>query len=130
MLASGFGSLVIQTDNFGETELGVFRRLEEVVKAVEVASLLLQAYVTSGYMWREHSQAAHTHIDPDVRLRAACGRLLAQEQKVAGKEFQLWLSCDCRHDDLKEEETAEAQWRGAWGLTILVHLLKKETIFD
>lgn len=106
MLASGFGSLVIQTDHFGETELGVFRRLEEVVKAVEVASLLLQAYVTSVHMWREHSQAAHTHIDPDVRLRAACGRLLAQEQEVAGKELQLWLSCDCRHDDLKEEETA------------------------
>lgn len=85
---------------------GCFRRLEEVVKAVEVASLLLQAYVTSRHMWREHSQAAHTHIDPDVRLRAACGRLLAQEQKIAGKELQLWLSCDCRHDDLKEEETA------------------------
>lgn len=65
-----------------------FRRLEKLVKAeMEGASLLLQAYVTSGHMWREHSQAAHTHIDPDVRLRAACGRLLSQEQKVAGEEL-------------------------------------------
>lgn len=67
--------------------VGVFRRLEVLDEAVDGASLLLLAYVTSGHMRREHSQAAHTHIDPDVGLRAPCGRLLSQEQKVKGEEL-------------------------------------------
>lgn len=55
--------------------------------------VLLQACVTS---WRdhirwEHSHGGHTHIDPDVGLRGAGGRLLAEEQEVAWKELQLRL---------------------------------------
>lgn len=40
-------------------------------------------------MLREHSEAHHTHIDPDVGLLGARGRLLPQEQQVPGEQLQL-----------------------------------------
>lgn len=63
-----------------------FRRLG-CPGTVEGAALLLQAYVTSGKVWREHSQAAHTHINPDVGLGGACGWLLPQEKQIMGEEL-------------------------------------------
>lgn len=68
-----------------------------------VALVLLQAYVTSGLgqiRW-EHSQAGHTHIDPDVGLRRARDGLLAEEEEVAGEELQLCLACPALQDDLR-----------------------------
>lgn len=56
---------------------------------------MLQAYVTSGHVWREHSQAGHTHIDPDVGLRGARGRLLSEEEQVPGEKLQLWVMREC-----------------------------------
>lgn len=71
-----------------------------------VALVLLQAYITSrlGHIRWEHSQAGHTHIDPDVGLRCACNRLLAEEEEVAGKELQLCLACPAFQDDLQREK--------------------------
>lgn len=70
------------------------------------APVLLQAYVTSrlGHIRWEHSQAGHTHIDPDVGLRGARGRLLAEEEEVAGEELQLCLACLALQDDLQREK--------------------------
>lgn len=68
------------------------------------AALLLQAYITSGKVWREHSQAAHTHVNPDVGLRGACGRLLSKEEQITGEELQLWLVCDDRLDHLQTDK--------------------------
>lgn len=65
-----------------------FRRLDSP-RTVEGAALLLQAYITSGKVWREHSQAAHTHVNPDVGLGGACGWLLSQEEQIMGEELQL-----------------------------------------
>lgn len=69
-----------------------------------LAPLLLQAYVTS--WWREirwkHSQAGHTHIDPDVGLRGAGSGLLAEEEQVSGKQLQLWLACFALDDYLQK----------------------------
>lgn len=56
---------------------------------MEGAALLLQAYVTSGKVWREHSQAAHTHVNPDVGLGGAGGRLLPKEEQITREELQL-----------------------------------------
>lgn len=42
-------------------------------------------------MLGEHAQAGHTHVDPDVGLGGARGRLLPQEEQVAGEELQLGL---------------------------------------
>lgn len=65
---------------------------------------MLQAYVTSwwGQIRWEHSQAGHTHIDPDVGLGGACGRLLAEEEEVARKELQLCLARLALQDNLQE----------------------------
>lgn len=70
-----------------------------------VALALLQAYVTSqlGHIGGEHSQAGHTHIDPDVGLRRASDRLLAEEEEVAGKELQLRLASPAFQDHLQRE---------------------------
>lgn len=67
------------------------------------APVLLQAYVTSrlGHIRWEHSQAGHTHIDPDVGLRGARDRLLTKEEEVAGEELQLCLACLALQDDLQ-----------------------------
>ena len=43
-------------------------------------------------MLRVHSQAGHTHVDPDVGLGRPGGRLLAQEEEVPGEELQLRLA--------------------------------------
>ena len=43
-------------------------------------------------MLRVHSQAGHTHVDPDVRLGRPGGRLLAQEEEISGEELQLCLA--------------------------------------
>lgn len=71
------------------------------------ALVLLQAYVTSlwGQIRWEHSQAGHTHIDPDVGLGGPRGGLLAEEQEVAGEQFQLCLTSLAFQDNLQE-------WRG------------------
>lgn len=71
-----------------------------------VALVLLQAYVTSrlGHIRWEHSQAGHTHIDPDVGLRCTRHRLLAEEEEVAGKELQLCLACPAFQDNLQREK--------------------------
>lgn len=68
-----------------------------------VAPVLLQASITSrlGHIRWEHSQAGHTHIDPDVGLRGARGRLLAQEEEVAGEELQLSLARLALQDHLR-----------------------------
>lgn len=71
------------------------------IKVMQVAycriilPVLLQAYITSGlgHIRWEHSQAGHTHIDPDVGLGGPCGRLLAEKEEVAGKELQLCQAC-------------------------------------
>lgn len=61
------------------------------MRKVAGASFLLRAYITSGYMLGEHAQAGHTHVQPDVGLGGAGGRLLPQEEQVAGEELQLRL---------------------------------------
>lgn len=58
---------------------------------VDAASLLLQAYVTSREGRRKHSQAAHTHVNPNVGLGGAGGWLLTKKQKISGEELQLGL---------------------------------------
>lgn len=65
--------------------------------------VLLQAYITSrrNHIRWEHSHGGHTHIDPDVGLRGAGGRLLAEEQEVAWKELQLRLARLALQDDLQ-----------------------------
>lgn len=75
-----------------------------------VALVLLQAYVTSrlGHIRWEHSQAGHTHIDPDVGLRCARDRLLAEEEEVAGEELQLCLACPAFQDDLQRERKKDS----------------------
>lgn len=69
-----------------------------------VALVLLQAYITSllGNIRWEHSQAGHTHIDPDVGLGGARDRLLAEEEKVTGKELQLCFACPAFQNDLQK----------------------------
>ena len=65
---------------------------------------MLQAYVTSGQVLGKHSQAGHTHIDPDVGLGGARGRLLPEEEEVSGEKFQLRPACLGLLDNLGEEE--------------------------
>lgn len=79
----------------GIAQGNIYRRL---------ALVLLQAYVTSwwGQIRWEHSQAGHTHIDPDVGLRGARGGLLAEEQEVAGEQLQLCLTSLAFQDNLPE----------------------------
>lgn len=84
-----------------------FRRLGSP-RTVEGAALLLQAYITSGKVWREHSQAAHTHVNPDVGLRGACGWLLSEEEQITGEELQLRLVCADRLDCLQTEKQKES----------------------
>lgn len=76
-----------------KSPLGVFQEIR-LPRTVEGAALLLQAYITSRKLWREHSQAAHTHVNPDVGLGGACGWLLSQEEQITREELQFWLVCD------------------------------------
>lgn len=73
---------------------------------------MLQAYVTSGYVLWEHSQAGHTHVHPDVGLGGARSRLLPQEEQVAGEELQLWLACLGVLDDLWESVVEQSRMIG------------------
>lgn len=77
-------------------------RFLQVAGPQMVPLVLLQAYITSrlGHIGWKHSQAGHTHIDPDIGLRGARDRLLAEEEKVAGKELQLSLACPAFQNDL------------------------------
>lgn len=68
-----------------------------------LALVLLQAYVTSGrgqIRW-EHSQAGHTHIDPDVGLGRARGRLLTEEEEVPREQLQLGSARPALEDHLE-----------------------------
>lgn len=65
-------------------------------------------------MLREHSEAHHTHIDPDVGLLGARGRLLPQEQQVPREQLQL------RHVRLAVLDHLQNMFGTSWRLTLQV----------
>lgn len=95
--------------------------------------ILLQAYITSwrGHIWREHSQADHTHIDPDVGLGGARGRLLPEEEEVAGKELQLGLPRLGLQDDLRRRtgKPSEGKSQQVFLLFITGYTVERKTTY-
>lgn len=83
--------MIRSTGLHGGQSRGGRRKRSTTMRKVTGASFLLRAYITSGYMLGKHAQAGHTHVQPDVGLRWAGGRLLPQEEQVAGEELQLRL---------------------------------------
>lgn len=83
--------MIRSTGLHGRPKQGSRRKRSATMRKVTGAFFLLRPYITSGYMLGKHTQAGHTHVQPDVGLRGAGGRLLPQEEQVAGEELQLWL---------------------------------------